>query len=249
MDFDYTRALSNLHNVVVALNCGGVKTCAQIAELIWEEAPEWKRQDKVNRPRDSANRTEAYARNQIRQEIRRSLYNHFSDPEASGFHIFRCQALYDSERFWVAEEQELPVQVIPGLAADYDGNADNFALFDTAAVQVESMATPEVEVVATSPTAVEIRPNASLIERLNAANNTIFPTAGLLREAMDNSNGEEFNNPNMPTEMCAVLTETLGNEFIGMENTPSNRRAVSDRVMEIIAELEGTNEQCQTSDF
>lgn len=239
MDFDYTRALSNLHNVVVALNCGGVKTCAQIAELIWEEAPEWKRQDKVNRPRDSVNRTEAYARNQIRQEIRRSLYNHFSDPEASGFHIFRCQALYDSERFWVAEEQELPVQV----------DAGDMTLFDTAAIQVEAMAEPEVEVVATSPTTVEIRPNASLIERLNAANNTIFPTAGLLREAMDNSNGEEFNNPNMPTEMCAVLTETLGNEFIGMENTPSNRRAVSDRVMEIIAELEGTNEQCQTSDF
>ena len=105
MNYDHGLSIANIHNVVVALNQGGMLTCDNLMNRLWDDATTAQRDRKVSASRSEANHTEAFARKQIRQEIRRSLYMHFNDPEALGFHISRAHPLGDVEFFWVVEVQ------------------------------------------------------------------------------------------------------------------------------------------------
>ena len=106
MEYDFSKAMSSIHNITVALNEGGMLTCAGIAERIWSSATTEARASKVARASQEHLRNEDYAVRQVRQEVRRSLYTHFNTLEGDSYDIYRATAHGDSERFWVAEEQE-----------------------------------------------------------------------------------------------------------------------------------------------
>lgn len=213
MDYNYELSLANIHNVVVSLNSGGMQSCDGIMRKVWDEAPDQCREDKIGKPSAVSKRTESYARKQLRQEVRRSLYSHFNDPERSGFDIFRATPHGDVEHFWVAEPQTVEVEPI-----------------------VEPVLLPTVLLPTILP------PDASLIERLNAANDTMSSSTQLLRDAVDNEvHTGTFVNTDMPVQFAGVLTETLSEEFGGLPINDSTRTRFAGRIESILAELEASH--------
>ena len=213
MDYNYELSLANIRNVVVALNNGGMQSCDDIMCKVWDEAPDQCRQDKIGKPASASKRTESYARKQLRQEVRRSLYSHFNDPERSGFDIFRATPHGDVEHFWVAEPQTVDVETV-----------------------LEPTVEPVLAPISCRPV---LSPNASLIERLNAANDTMSSSAQLIRDAVGNEvSVGTFINDNMPDGFAGVLTETLSEEFCGLPVNDSTKTRLAERIEGIIAELE-----------
>lgn len=104
MEFNTQVSMSNLDNIVAILEEGGMKTCRDIMNRSWELASDDQIASKIAAPRSQRNHTDEYAQTQLRGEIRRSLYDYFSDTESS-YSIFRAKALRDPERFWVSEVQ------------------------------------------------------------------------------------------------------------------------------------------------
>jgi len=224
MDYNHDISIASIHNIVVALNAGGMLSCDDIMNRSWNLASGQQQGDKITAARNPANHTEAYARQQLRQEVRRSLYSHFNDPESTGFDIYRATAHGDVERFWVAEEQVVldQVDLLPEAPAIIQ-----------AAIEIGDMFRPELP------------DDASLFERLEAANNTETASSDLIRTAIEGpysgnvqGNAIQYVNPDMPEEFASVLTETLSEEFCGLENTSANRHRIDTRVCEIIAHLE-----------
>lgn len=237
MDYNHDWSMANIHNVVVALNEGGMLSCDDIMNRVWDNFPINKHQEKINKPTNPAKRTYDQARQQLRQEVRRSLYSHFNDPERHGFDIFRATPHGDVEHFWVAEEQvasvgnDIDFDRLPpapeGQSSDFDGDTISFTEAPAAG---EPVFLPVLS------------PNAPLIERLNAANNTEFSSAQLLQEAMDNEvvTGT-FCNPNMPDAFAEALTETLSSEFVGSEINEATTNRLASRINGILADLEAYN--------
>ena len=120
MKYDFAKALSNLHNVVVVLNEGGMVSCRDIADRLWSVSPGWKQGDKIASAKLPRNRNELYAITQLRQEVRRSLNDYFSSD--SEFFINRATALNDSERFWVED-----TQIDFSLPLGYDDEEDDYS--------------------------------------------------------------------------------------------------------------------------
>ena len=212
MEYNRNTSMSSIHNVVVALNEGGVLTCDALMNRLWNDASAGQQARKITAARNSANHTEGYARQQLRQEIRRSLYTHFNDTELLGLHIFRATPVGSAEVFWVVEEQELPTE---------ENTAPDRVSFDTPGD-------------AGIPVPAELGVDASLIERLVAANNSSIPTSDLLRASADNS----FVNTDMPAEMCTLLTE----DFSEFYDTDIKGSALTARVNELICNLEAAGE-------
>lgn len=226
MDYNHDWSMANIHNVVVALNEGGILSCEDIMNRVWDASSTAKHQEKINKPNDPRKRTYEYARQQLRQEVRRSLYSHFNDPDRHGFDIFRATPHGDVEHFWVAEEQYV---TSPGLDIDFEHVSTSVTL-------------PEAPAASEPVFLPALSPNAPLIERLNAANNTQFSSSQLLQDAMNNevSTGT-FCNPNMPDEFAEVLTETLSEEFVGSEINEATTNRLSSRINGILADLEAYN--------
>lgn len=108
MAYNHSISMANIHNVVAALNFGGMLTCNDIMERLWDGATDEQKQHKINAPRNIALRNEEFARKQIRQEVRRSLnqYETLARGQAEPiYHISSATALGDAERFWVNEPQ------------------------------------------------------------------------------------------------------------------------------------------------
>lgn len=103
MDYNRELSMTNIHNVVVALNSGGMFTCQELMDKLWIDSTLVQRETKIMAARNPANRTSHYARKQIRQEIRRTLYDHFNNLGDTQFYIYRATAYNDLEKFWVAE--------------------------------------------------------------------------------------------------------------------------------------------------
>lgn len=112
MAYNHSLSMANIVNVVEALNRGGMQSCDDLMSLVWINAAPAQLTRKINAPSRPALRTLEYARTQVRQEIRRTLHNHFNDLGGSHYHISRATAYGDVERFWVSEsnahiEQEM----------------------------------------------------------------------------------------------------------------------------------------------
>ncbi|CAL9969108.1 hypothetical protein VPHD69_0132 [Vibrio phage D69] len=231
MDYNHNWSLANIHNVVVALNEGGIVTCDDIMERVWYAASTAKRQEKIDKPSNPARRNADYARQQLRQEVRRSLYSHFNDPDRHGFDIFRATPYGDAEHFWVAEEQVASV----GNDVDFVRTSGTLVVTDES-VLVEMPVEPAADEPVFTPF---LSPNAPLIERLQAANNTGFSSSQLLRDAVENEvTTGVFSNPHMPDEFAEALTDTLGPEFVGEEINSTTMSRFADRVNGILTDLE-----------
>ena len=160
MEYNHNLAMSNIHNVVVALNSGGMLTCNALMNRVWDNATEEQINSKINAARNASNRTTLYARKQLRQEIRRSLYTHFNDVEALGLYIYRATPVGSPEMFWVVEEQI-----------------------------VNAVEEPVVEMPVSVASASRCSPPVSmaLIDRLIAANNSSILTSDLVQDSADNN--------------------------------------------------------------
>lgn len=112
MDYNFNKAISSIHNIICSLNKGGTFNVRQIADDLWEEAPEWKQAQKISKPSDSRFHTEEYARRQVRQEIRRSLYDYFNNIEDRHYEVYRATPLGGLEIFWLAEIQYAPDETV-----------------------------------------------------------------------------------------------------------------------------------------
>lgn len=147
MAYNHDISMANIVNVVEAFNRhSGMHSVDDLMYLIWIDASHAQIQRKINAPRNPELRTLEYARKQVRQEIRRTLYNHFNDVEGSPYDIYRATAYNDVERFWIAEPQEYTVEIVGDCS------------------EVEIVVTPQIE---------DTAPAVNLIEALNAARDQI----------------------------------------------------------------------------
>ena len=120
MAYNHEVSMAHIENIIEALNRHrGMHTCDDLMYLIWVDASPAQIERKINAPRNETLRTIEYARKQVRQEIRRTLYNYFNDVDESPYDIYRATAHRDSERFWIAEEQHYSVDV-SGERSDID---------------------------------------------------------------------------------------------------------------------------------
>lgn len=223
MDYNFNVSLANLHNVVVALNQGGMLTCEDIMNRLWDDAPISAQSAKINAPRNPAVRTHDYARQQLKQEVRRSLYGHFNDVASTGYFIHRASPLGSPEYFWVTDVQESPTPV-----EHTRGNTPELAVYDSPGVV--TLHDDEPAVTSASP----------LIERLVAANNSTTPTSELLTEALDNSvvsgNNFSFISESAPQPMLDVMTNEIND--LKFPATPQGRSDVSRAVANVITQLQ-----------
>ena len=121
MAYDSSLSMANIVNIVEALNEGGMMSCEDLMVRIWNNATIEQVARKVNAPRRVILHTEDYARQQVKQEIRRTLYSYFNDM-GRGYLIRRATALGDSERFWVDEPQDPNAERI--VTVDYTPSAN-----------------------------------------------------------------------------------------------------------------------------
>ena len=102
MAYDNNVSMANIVNVAEALSKGGMKSCENIADRIWVGSSNAARVRKITTPADESSHTTAFARMQIRREVRRTLHSYFTNPE-NPYDIYRATAYKDTERFWVSE--------------------------------------------------------------------------------------------------------------------------------------------------
>lgn len=107
MDYQHNLSMANLHNIVVALNQGGVLSCYDLMERIWDAASPGQRERKINAPADVYKRTEEFARVQVMQEIRRSIYEHYNMDRHPELEILRVIPVDSAEMFYVTSPQEI----------------------------------------------------------------------------------------------------------------------------------------------
>lgn len=113
MEFNNGIAISSMHNIVVALNEGGMLTCAGLRDRLWGMASESSRERKVSAARRTTNRNEAYAKAQLSQEIRRSINQYFNGVSSNEEFIYSATPLDSPEYFWVEEPQEYDPENTP----------------------------------------------------------------------------------------------------------------------------------------
>lgn len=102
MVYDHNISMANIDNIIVALNKGGVLSCEDLMERLWDDAPLAQVERKISAPRNPALHNEDYARKQIKQEIRRSLNAYFDQIGGCSHGIHRINPLHDTEHFYVS---------------------------------------------------------------------------------------------------------------------------------------------------
>lgn len=114
MAFNHSLSMANIVNVVEALNRGGMLSCEEIMQRVWENATIEQVSRKISAPRLTSLHNEDYARQQVKQEIRRTLHSHFNSIGRS-YIIQRATPFGGPERFWVTEPQDGTVQPVTGI--------------------------------------------------------------------------------------------------------------------------------------
>lgn len=102
MNYDHSISMANIDNVIVALNKGGVLSCEDLMERIWNDATIAQVNRKINAPRNVMLHNAEYARKQLKQEIRRSLHTYFNEIGTCNHGIHRIQPVHDVEHFYVS---------------------------------------------------------------------------------------------------------------------------------------------------